>query len=157
MQRLLPAIASLLVFFAAHPLRSGSPAAAPRTEMPGLASIYELAAGAVRDTNGDGLADMVAARVLLPADPAVEDIQAAANIAARLGFETTALTLPVVLRAPEVSQPSAIAVPIIVGRSNPFIARLVERGAIDLRALKKGQGLLAVVSSPLGGPDGIAI
>src|SRR5216684_4971546 len=155
MKRLIPAVLALLVFFGFQPLRVRS--AAQRPELTGLASIYSLAAGAVRDTNGDGLADTVAARVILPAEPAIEDIEAAANIAGRLGFETTALTLPVVLRAPEVAQPAAIAVPIVIGRSNQFIARLVERDAIDLKPLKKGQGLLAVVSSPLGGPDGIVV
>jgi hypothetical protein len=155
MKRLLPAVAALLVLFGFHPLRGGP--AAQHVELSGLSSIYSIAAGAVRDTNGDGLADSVAARVVLPAEPALEDIQAAANIAGRLGFETTALTLPVVLKAPDVAQPAAIAVPIVVGRSNQFIGRLVERGAIDLTPLKKGQGLLAVVSSPLGGPDGIVV
>jgi murein tripeptide amidase MpaA len=155
MKRLIPAVLALLGFVGFQPLGGGS--AAQRPEWTGLSSIYSLAAGAVRDTNGDGLADTVAARVVLPAEPAIEDIEAAANIAGRLGFETTALTLPVVLRAPDVAQPAAIAVPIVVGRSNQFIARLVEREAIDLKALTKGQGLLAVVPSPLGGPDGIVV
>ena len=154
MKRLIPAAVTLLAFFGVQPLRSVSPDAATMTS---LASIYALAAGGVRDTNGDGLADTVAARVILPAEPAVEEVQAAANIAGRLGFETTALTLPIVLRAPDVSQSSAIVLPIVVGRTNPFLVRLVERGVIDLKPLKKGQGLLAVVPSPLGGPDGIAV
>jgi hypothetical protein len=157
MKRLTLAVLALLVFFGVHPLRSSGKAAVQRPELMGLASIYSIAAGAVRDTNGDGLADAVVARVVLPVEPAVEDVQAAANIAGRLAFETTALTLPLVLKMPDVPQPAGIAVPIVVGRSNEFIARLVERGAIDLKPLKKGQGLLAVVPSPLGGPDGIAV
>src|ERR1051326_8100333 len=162
MKRLLPALVALVLFVSVDPavrLRlaawAGPPAA--KGELADLASIYSIAAGAVRDTNGDGLADAVAARVVLPAEPAVEDIEAAANIAGRLGFETTALTLPIVLKAPDVTQPASIAVPIIVGRTNAFIAKLVEKGAIDLKPLKPGQGLLTVVSSPLGGPDGIAV
>ena len=61
------------------------------------------------------------------------------------------------LRAPDVAQGANIAVPIVIGRSNVYVTRLVERGAIDLKPLKPGQGLLAMVSSPLGGPDGIVI
>ena len=80
-------------------------------QLRGLGSLYEITAGCVRDTNGDGLADSVVARVIVPADPAVEDVQAAANIAGRLGFETTALTLPIVLRASDVAHPASIAVP----------------------------------------------
>src|SRR5437870_4029930 len=49
-----------------------------------------------RDTNGDGLPDVVAARVIVPADAALADVEAATNLAARLGYETTALTLPIV-------------------------------------------------------------
>src|SRR5213593_3930212 len=94
---------------------------AQRPEMRSLASLYDVATGAVRDTNGDGFADAVVARVIVPAEPAVEDVQGAANIAARLGFETTALTLPVVLKANEVTAAASIAVPILVGRSNAFV------------------------------------
>jgi hypothetical protein len=134
-----------------------SRAAAQEAKLRSLASLYDVAAGAVRDTNGDGLADSVAARVIVPADPAVEDVQAAANIAGRLGFETTALTLPVVLKASEVSQPASVAIPILVGRSNAHLKALIDRGLIDVKSLKPGQGLVAVVESPLGGGDGIAV
>src|SRR5439155_751402 len=122
-------------------------AAAQRPELKSLASLFDVAAGAVRDTNGDGLADSVAARVIVPADPAIEDVQAAANIAGRLGFETTALTLPVVVKANDLSQPASVAVPILVGRGNALIKPLVDRGSIDVKALKPGQGIVAVVAS----------
>src|SRR5262245_66354626 len=79
---------------------------AQRPEMRSLASLYDVATGAIRDTNGDGLADSVAARVIVPAEPAVEDVQGAANIAGRLGFETTALTLPLVVKAGGRGQPA---------------------------------------------------
>src|SRR5262245_42343769 len=95
--------------------------AAQRAEPRSLASLFDLAAGAVRDTNGDGFADAVAARVIVPADPTVEDLQGAANIAGRLGFETTALTLPIVVRAGDVAQPGSIALPILVGRTNALV------------------------------------
>ena len=82
-------------------------------EARGLSSLFDPATGAVRDTNGDGLADMVAARVIVPADPSTEDIQGAANIAGRLAFETTALTLPIVLDAGALDSPASIALPIL--------------------------------------------
>jgi hypothetical protein len=44
-----------------------------------------------------------------------------------------------------------------VGRSNPLVKPLIDRGAIDLKTLKPGQGLVAVVSSPLGGGDGVVV
>ena len=63
-----------------------------------------------RDTNGDNLADTVAARVIVPAAPALADVETATNLAARLGYETTALTLPLVVRDAEVGQPASVGV-----------------------------------------------
>ena len=73
--------------------------------------------GLVRDSNGDSLADRVAARIIVPAVPTIEDSAAAVNFAARLGFETRSLTLPLVQRDNGVREPAAIEVPIIVGRT----------------------------------------
>src|SRR5262249_4603373 len=108
-----------------------------------------------RDTNGDNLADTVAARVIVPATAALVDVEAATNLAARLGYETTALTLPLVLRDTDVPQPASIGVPILVGRGNRFVRQLVDAKTIDVSSLKPGQGLIAAVASPLGGGDGL--
>src|SRR4051794_7522731 len=110
-----------------------------------------------RDTNSDGLADAVAARVIVPAAPTLSDIEAATNLAARLGYETTALSLPLVVRDDDVADATSIAVPILVGRSNRFVQRLVDAKTIDVAALKAGQGLIAAVASPLGGGDGLVV
>jgi hypothetical protein len=111
----------------------------------------------VRDTNGDGLADVVAARVIIPSAAASADLEAATNLAARLGYETTALTLPLVVRDGDVAQPGSIAVPILVGRGNRFVQRLIADHAVDVSTLKPGQGLIAAVPSPLGGGDGLVV
>jgi hypothetical protein len=110
-----------------------------------------------RDTNGDGLADSVPARIIVPAAPTVFDVEAATNLAARLGYDTTALTLPLVVRDAEVTEPAAVGVPLLVGRENRFVKRLMEAHAIDLSTLKPGQGLVAAVASPLGGADGLVV
>ncbi len=49
----------------------------------------------VEDRNGDGVADFANARFVLPASPTEGQIAAAANIAARIGLETTAMDIPV--------------------------------------------------------------
>ncbi|HKB12080.1 MAG TPA: M14 family zinc carboxypeptidase [Vicinamibacterales bacterium] len=110
-----------------------------------------------RDTNGDALADIVAARVIVPASPALADVEAATNLAARLGYETTALTLPLVVRDDAIAEPAMIGVPILIGRGNRFVQHLVESKAIDVASLKPGQGLIAAVASPLGGADGLVV
>lgn len=48
----------------------------------------------LQDRNGDGVVDFVNAAFLLPATPSVDDIAAAADIAARFGHETLAMNLP---------------------------------------------------------------
>ena len=53
------------------------------------------------DTNGDGIADYVAGRIVVPAQPSAAENAAAANLAARLGYGTTGLTPPVVVAANE--------------------------------------------------------
>src|SRR5687767_10314571 len=53
-----------------------------------LASGYLL-----QDRNQDDVVDFVRARIVLPARPSEAEIAAAANLAARLGFETSALNL----------------------------------------------------------------
>src|SRR5436190_14015028 len=126
-------------------------ASIPRTDLHadvhGSRSLTSIVAARslTRDTNGDGLADAVAARVIVPASPALDDVEAATNLAARLGYETTALTLPLVLRDNDLADAAAIGVPILVGRSNRFVQRLADAHTIDLSTLKPGQGLIAAV------------
>ena len=110
-----------------------------------------------RDTNDDGLADAVAARIIVPAAASLPDLEAATNLAARLGYETTALSLPLVVRDDNVPQPPSIAVPILVGRENRFTKPLIAAHTVDVSGLKAGQGLIAAVRSPLGGPDGLVV
>ena len=50
----------------------------------------------VQDTNGDKIADAICGRVLVPNSSSAAENTSAANLAARLGFETTALSLPIV-------------------------------------------------------------
>lgn len=130
-------------------------AQAPAARALDLAALFGPG-GVVRDTNGDGLADRVAGRLVVPAAPSVEDALAAANIAARLGFETTALTLPLVRRD---SDPDATAVdlPILLGRSNRFVRDLDGPAALGLAGLTPGQGLIAAVTAPGGNGPALVV
>ena len=130
---------------------------ARRTDARQSLGLADFVSAGTRDTNADGFPDAVVARVIVPAAASREDIVAAANVAARLGFETMALTLPIVARDNEVTRPADVALPILVGRQNRFVRKLVDDGRLDLQVLGAGQGLVAVVPSPLGGPDGIVV
>lgn len=115
------------------------------------------AAGLTRDTNGDGLADTIAARVIVAAAPTLEDGIAAANLAGRLGFETTALTLPFVMRDNDTPPAPAGTIPVLVGRTNRLVHTLITRGDLSLEGLLPGQGLIAAVRSPLGTGEAVAV
>src|SRR5258706_3228679 len=52
-----------------------------------------------QDTNGDQIADAICGHVIVPKSPSAAENTAAANLAARLGYETSALTLPIVVTA----------------------------------------------------------
>ncbi len=138
------------IFLSPRPFAQ-TPAAPPAD----LVSLF-AANGLTRDTNGDGIADTVAARVIVPAQPALEDSLAAANLAARLGFETSAFSLPLVVRDDQAEARSS-ALPILVGRSNSFVRALAAKNELALTALKPGQGLIALVSSPFGNGPAIVV
>ena len=53
------------------------------------------------DTNGDGIADFVPGKIVVPDQPTATQNAAAADLAARLGFGTTGFTPPVVISAAE--------------------------------------------------------
>ena len=66
------------------------------------------------DTNGDGIADFINGKIVVPAEPTAAENAAAANLAARLGFGTTGLTPPVVVAA---DHDSGSGPRILVGRT----------------------------------------
>ena len=137
----------LLLVFAATSSHWRSVSHAAERSPASLGNLYAGPDGLVRDTNGDGVPDVVAARVVVPSAPSARDIENAANIAARLGYETAALTLPIVVHDTDVEQLESIERPIFVGRSNAFVRKLDASGVISLRTLTARQGLHIPVGS----------
>src|SRR5262249_41227761 len=66
------------------------------------ASLSEFFAPGIvfQDRNGDGAIDFVDARLVLAEQPSSAELAAAADVAARLGFETSAMDIPVVRLKP---------------------------------------------------------
>ena len=62
------------------------------------ASLSEFFAPGIvfQDRNSDGAVDFVDARLVLGEQPSSAELAAAADIAARLGFETSAMDIPMV-------------------------------------------------------------
>ena len=97
---------------------------------------------ALQDRNGDGIIDFVDARVALAEHPSAADLAAAADVAARMGFETSAMNLPFV------RQPLPAAWSIFIGAKSLPGSSLDALGAT---ALKAGDGVVAAFSHA-GGP-----
>ncbi|MXX78696.1 MAG: hypothetical protein F4Z33_06970, partial [Gemmatimonadales bacterium] len=118
--------------FAAPPASRGLAA----QQTPDLATLFDLGT-LVLDTNGDSVPDLVNAALVLGDDPSSIVQAAGAEVAARLGFETMAMDLPL-SRSPEGGQ-----IGIVVGRSGLEGAGLRAPG-IDPASLDSGEGAVAV-------------
>ncbi len=96
--------------------------------------------GLLRDENADGVPDRLGATFVLPPNPTLAERVAAAEVAARLGFETMALDLPLVLGA----TPGRVAV--LIGRRALAEAGLAAAD-FEVGELKEGEGAVAVAET----------
>ena len=114
-------------------------ATAQETQEPlDLATMFELG-NLVLDTNGDSVPDLVNASLVLGAAPSVTAIAAAAEITARLGFETMAMDLPIARGVTDG------AIPIVIGRGGLAASGLTSPG-VDPTSLDAGEGVVAIRS-----------
>jgi hypothetical protein len=119
---------------------------------------------ALQDRNGDGAIDFVSARIVLPAQPTSAEVAAAGNIAARLGYETSAMDIPVsTVRLPAPTLPEAkrdtayegdTGATIFVGAKS-LAAASVALDSIGGAGLKAGDGVVSAFS--LDGKPAVAV
>ena len=131
-------LACLCVLVTIGPVAASRSAADPDIIPEGLARVFEPGL-LLEDRNGDDRVDFVSARLVVPESPAPEEVAAAAAVAARLGFETSGLSLPLVFRAGEASGNETEASTIVIGGGNP---RLPEAVRSRIAALEQEQGLV---------------
>lgn len=104
-----------------------------------LASLFDLGQ-LLLDTNGDSVPDLLNVSFVLGPAPTVVETSAAAEIAARLGFETMALDLPLARGIG-----AGAVIPIVIGRSG-LSASGLEAPGVDPTSLDSGEGVVAVRS-----------
>jgi len=132
---------------------------------PASLSAFFKTGAAFQDRNADGIVDFVDARIVLPDRPSATDVAAAANVAARLGYETTAMNLPVARGdaargdGARAFQASDTAAAIFVGAKSLAQAGVTAE-AIGAGTLKAGDGVVAAFTASgkpavaiLGGDD----
>jgi hypothetical protein len=139
-------VIGLVILLAQSPGRTESaPAAAA------LSAFFEP--GVVfQDRNGDGAVDYVDARIQLPNQPSASEVAAAADVAARLGYETSAMDLPVLDAA---AQDSKAAKPTILVGARSLAGKGISLDAVGAAGLKAGEG--AVAAFTLDGKPSVAI
>jgi Zinc carboxypeptidase len=91
----LPSIGAFAAVVSCLALVESSPAQQSRPETL-LENAFQQGA-ILQDTNGDHISDAVCGHVVVTSTPSTADNAAAANLAARLGYETSDLTLPIVV------------------------------------------------------------
>ena len=102
----------------------------------GALSLSELFKSGVvfQDRNGDGAIDFVDVRLVLPEQPSAGELAAASDIAARLGYETSAMNLPMVRLKPDATTASAVR-PNVGRTAGPTTASAVQvttASAVDI-------------------------
>jgi hypothetical protein len=90
------------------------------------------------DTNGDGIADAVVGKIVVPDKSSAAENAAAANFAARVGYGSTGLTLPIVITASEDRGASAELPRLWIGKTDAN--GMGEQTNSLAGALEKGQG-----------------
>ena len=128
----------ITAFLIVPPLSSAQSLAQEQSPPPivDLTTLFDIGA-LVLDTNGDSVPDFVNASLVTgdPASPA--ELRAAAEIAARLGFETMAMDLPIARGS------DGDGIPIVIGRGGLAASGLANPG-VDPTSLDAGEGAVAV-------------
>src|SRR5262245_6702683 len=108
-----------------------------------------------QDKNGDSVVDFVNARVALAPQPTAGELAAAADIAARLRFDTSALALPLTAPTPDAESPA-----VFVGAKSLAGAGVTVDALLAGTPLKAGDGFVTAFSAGnrpalavLGGDD----
>ncbi|MCE2455431.1 MAG: hypothetical protein J4G12_06355 [Gemmatimonadetes bacterium] len=112
---------------------------------PDLVDVFEPGGGLVADLNGDGAVDFVTAALVLGGSPSASELAAAAEISARLGFETSSLDIPISRwEAGSDSAGGNDGLRIVIGRSGLAASGLIRPG-IDPLSLDPGEGSVSLV------------
>ncbi len=131
---LLPAAAALALWSS---LPAPGVSQAPAASVPGdLTTLFDVG-GLVLDTNGDEVPDFVNASLVTGEAPTPAETRAAAEIAARLGFETMAMDLPLARGA------EGDGILVVVGRGGLAATGLASPG-VDPASLDADEGAVVV-------------
>ena len=107
-----------------------------------------------QDRNDDGVVDFVDARIALAPAPSAAESAAAADVAARLGYETTAMSLPLDIADARAGRRPSVGATVFIG-ARALAHANVAADSVGASALKAGEG--AVAAFTVGGQPAVAV
>jgi len=114
----------------------------------------------LQDSNGDSIADLVCGHIIVSENPTAADNAAAANLAARIGYETSAMTLPIVVQGTVQADASCKGyTPNIWIGANALSSTNATAVSSITSSLALGQGAVVVVDGGIAivGPDPLGL
>jgi len=113
--------------------------------------------GLLQDQNGDGWIDTVGARIVLRRDATIDAQVAAVNVAARLGFETMSLALPIAVVEDATTEWSSGVCPIYIDAPRTTSPTPEPQPMLVPQSNSAGHGSVHIVPSTGQTPWGIAV
>jgi hypothetical protein len=141
--------AGLPTGFAVPVLETGSPVLAGYAGKngAGLAAVDSLSqlfgpGKAVLDLDGDGFSEKPAVTIIIPDKPTAREIALAADIAARVNFESLAVDFGLVRRESEVAGRQSFPFPILIGNNLTWVREALKERRLDPVSLGPNRGLV---------------
>ena len=124
-----------------------APARPARADVDSLSRLF-MPGKAVLDLDGDGFPEKPALAIVVPDRPTAAELALAADIAARVNFESLAVDLNLVRRESEMTGAAAPAPPlaILVGHRLAWVREALKGRDLDARALRPNEGRVFLFS-----------
>ena len=129
----------------------GRPGSGARGSMD-LSNVYGTD-GALADSDNNEIPDRVDV-ILVPGSRGADLLP---ELAARLGLESTGLTVPLSRMPADIESPASEPTTVLVGLDNPLTEQLADSGRIDLTDLEPGDGLLEIIPKAFGGKPALVV
>jgi hypothetical protein len=105
---------------------------------------------------GDGDSNLIPDRVdtvISPSDASARTI----DVAARLGLESTGVSIPLVVPADHLGKPESLPTLVLIGKDHPLVRKLDESGKYAPPRLSPGEGAIDVVKKAFGDKPAVIV
>ena len=137
------------VALAAPPARRPAGAAKENFDL----STFYANEGALADSDNNLIPDRV--DVLLSAEG--DGAEGIIDLAARLGLESTGISLPIARTAKDLTAPASEPILVLIGTSHPVVEQLIKDGKWQAPSLQPGEGLIQLVKKAFGEKSALVV